>query len=412
MKRHILAPIWTGYSVMRIDFLKPGWTRGRRVRVAQVSVPQLFAFLILAVWCGGPAFGDKVSPPVSGSLNGDAGYRALANTSNSARLQAIQALEPQIKWGLTGAEFALYLGDTKGSWRAQMINVLAGHARTGLEGHEVAAILGDTDGKARVDAITYIEPKVMYGLDIDGLLEILGKSKGSWRAQMIGVIADHAGNRKPKPEDTNTASNAAENGVVAGDQDMTLDDGQTSADLTQKFPLLSQKDPAAYKANSPLLTARDTTDNPNNPGQTAPVTYLACAATVYTMIERGLGRANATIDDVYVIGPGAVPSRLKTVAVGSMESIDYQKIRASLAAGVPVVLKGTGGPLGSHYALLVAIEMKDGKAVAVTIYDPWPGKDKASPGRRVPLAVTSTTIAYAQIGVTFSQMRLASKKSW
>ncbi len=73
-----------------------------------------------------------------------------------------------------------------------MIEVIAGHARPDLDADEVAATLGATMGHSRFLGISALEPRIKFGLSGDEFTTMLGGATGRWRAKMIDALADHA----------------------------------------------------------------------------------------------------------------------------------------------------------------------------------------------------------------------------
>lgn len=125
----------------------------------------------------------------------------LGETEGFGRQNAIQALEPQIKYDLTGEEFSKILGNST-SYRAEMIIKLAHHARDGLDAREVVVILGGINGFGRNKALRALEPKIKFNLTGEEIAIILGNST-SYRAEMIKTLSPHAGDQlKEKPKDT------------------------------------------------------------------------------------------------------------------------------------------------------------------------------------------------------------------
>jgi hypothetical protein len=179
--------------------------------------------------------------------------------------------------------------------------------------------------------------------------------------------------------------------------------------LLDNYPLISQKDPAAYRDQA-LLLVEDTM--PGGGGKTI-VPNLACAATVYTMLERGRGNSGAMIDDFYQDprkfngnGPGAK----RPSYVGSDVAFDAPKLIAALKSGQPVILHGFGGPLKEHFVLAVGFDNTIENAPVMIVLDPYPGNDLNTLGRKIDinLAVTPPTHPILK-EIVFRQMRFVSK---
>ena len=173
-----------------------------------------------------------------------------------------------------------------------------------------------------------------------------------------------------------------------------------------QYPLLSQKDPANYRDQS-FLTLEDSL--PDGAGK-ALVPNLACAATVYTMLERGHGNSAATIDDFY-LDPrkfnGKNPGAKRPTYVGSDISFDSQQIISALKSGQPVVLHGFGGPLKEHFVLAVGFKMDDSGKQVLTALDPYPGRDSDKPGKQIEINLSTAPPAHPTYSeIVFQKMRL------
>jgi hypothetical protein len=140
------------------------------------------------------------------------------------------------------------------------------------------------------------------------------------------------------------------------------------------FPILGQRDSKSYRAGSTLMDALDTIADSNN---RVPVKDLACAATVYTMIERGRDGGNpaATVDDFYPDprqSGGSTMGASPPTYVGKLQAFDLDAVVSSLHARHPVVLVGKGGKLKSHYVLVVGMQTDEG-ITRLRCNDPWNG---------------------------------------
>ncbi len=169
--------------------------------------------------------------------------------------------------------------------------------------------------------------------------------------------------------------------------------------LLSQYPLLSQMDPNNYK--DPKFAEMEDEFNKKK----FRVKYLACAATAYTMLDRGRGNSAARIDQFYRIGPGAV----RPPYIGDLVPYDANRIADSLDGGNPVVLHGVGGPLYEHYVLVVGFEKNQGRTTFIAL-DPWPGNNQIRPGRQITIdavAKTHPTIG----GLVFNSMRLVGSGS-
>jgi hypothetical protein len=183
-----------------------------------------------------------------------------------------------------------------------------------------------------------------------------------------------------------------------------------SVQLSQ-YPLLSQKDPANYRDPS-LLTVQDSL--PSGVGK-ATVPDLACAATVYVMLERGRGNPQAMIDDFYPDPRkfnGNSPGAKRPAYVGSDVSIDPQQVIALLKSGQPVVLHGFGGPLKEHFVLAVGFNTDaDGKEI-LTALDPYSGKDSDKPGKQIEISIGAGLLVHPIYSdIVFQKMRSVTGES-
>jgi hypothetical protein len=181
--------------------------------------------------------------------------------------------------------------------------------------------------------------------------------------------------------------------------------------LLNQFPLLSQKDPANYRDQT-LLTAQDSV-----PGgtRTATVPNLACAATVYTMLERGRGNQQAMIDDFYPDPRkfnGDSPGAKRPAYVGSDAPFDSLQIIASLRSGQPVILHGYGGPLKEHFVVAVGFKAADDGKQILTALDPFPGNDSDKPGKRIEIDLGTTPLVHPIMhDIVFQKIRLIANRN-
>lgn len=171
-----------------------------------------------------------------------------------------------------------------------------------------------------------------------------------------------------------------------------------------QYPLLSQKDPSIYRDPS-LASAMDTSAN----GKTESVQNLACAATVYVMIERGRGNAKSMVDDFYddprkKNGNGAGATR--PTYVGTDEAWSPSVLIEALQANHPVVLHATGGILADHFMLAVGLNKDSSGNWQVIVSDPWPGNKRNTPGRTVMLPLQPDPPVHPLLsGCTITQLR-------
>lgn len=175
------------------------------------------------------------------------------------------------------------------------------------------------------------------------------------------------------------------------------------------FPLLSQKDPASYRDANFRLLQDSSLSGPR------PVWQLACLATVYTMIERGLGRHDAMIDDWYEDprqhggdGPGA----RRPSYVSASQALEIDEVSTALDANRPTILQATGGPLGQHFVLVVGIDGEGDNRKFIAL-DPWPGQATLAnaPGRRIHIPITEPTPMHPLIAnLQFTQMRMVGEQ--
>lgn len=171
---------------------------------------------------------------------------------------------------------------------------------------------------------------------------------------------------------------------------------------------LSQLDPKNYR-DLGLMLATDTL--PNSTRRTT-VANLACAAAVYVMIERARGHASAMIDDFY-IDPrrhgGRSPGARRPDYVSADLAIDRTIIESELRAGRPVVLRGSGGPLGQHFVLAVGLAQAETGGRHLIVLDPWPAPGEIAPKTDVRIDLASPTLRHPDIaGLVFERMRRVS----
>ena len=183
-------------------------------------------------------------------------------------------------------------------------------------------------------------------------------------------------------------------------------DNSAQSVLLSQYPLLSQKDPGNYRDQS-LLTVQDSL--PGGTG-TAVVPNLACAATVYTMLERGRGNHQAMIDDFYPDPRkfnGNSPGATRPAYVGGDVTLDQQQILTSLKSGQPIVLHGFGGPLKEHFILAVGFKTDaDGKQTLMA-FDPYPGNDSDKPGKQIEISLGAMPIVHPiYSSIVFQKMRV------
>jgi len=171
---------------------------------------------------------------------------------------------------------------------------------------------------------------------------------------------------------------------------------------------LSQLDPRNYRD---LGLMRTTDTLPNSDSRTA-VANLACAATVYVMIERARGNDSAMVDDFY-IDPrkhgGRSPGARRPDYVGADRAIDPALLEAELRAGRPVVLHGFGGPLGKHFVLAVGWAQDAAGGRHLIVLDPWPAPGEIMPKPEIRIAVAAVPLRHPDIaGLVFDKMRRVS----
>jgi hypothetical protein len=168
---------------------------------------------------------------------------------------------------------------------------------------------------------------------------------------------------------------------------------------------VSQLDARNYR-DVGLMRATDTL--PNSSRRTA-VANLSCAAAVYVMIERARGHAAAMIDDFYIdprLHGGRSPGARRPHYVGADIPIDSALIEAELRAGRPVILHGSGGPLGKHFVLAVGFMEGAAGGRQLIILDPWPAPGQTLPKPDVRLDLAAVRLRHPDIpGLVFDKMR-------
>jgi hypothetical protein len=171
---------------------------------------------------------------------------------------------------------------------------------------------------------------------------------------------------------------------------------------------LSQLDPQNYR-DIGLMRTTDTL--PNSSRRTA-VANLTCAAAVYVMIERGRGQASAMIDDFYIdprLHGGRSPGARRPDYVSADLAIDPAVIESGLRAGQPVVLRGSGGPLGQHFVLAIGLVRDEAGGRYLIVLDPWPAPGEIMPKPDVRLDLASSPLRHPDIpGLVFAKMRRVS----
>jgi hypothetical protein len=181
--------------------------------------------------------------------------------------------------------------------------------------------------------------------------------------------------------------------------------GATDDVVLQGLSALSQLDARNYRDRG-LMRATDTL--PNSSRRTT-VANLSCAAAVYVMIERGRGHAAAMIDDFYIdprLHGGRSPGARRPDYVGADLAIDRALIEAELRAGRPVVLHGSGGPLGKHFVLAVGLTQGVAGGRQLIVLDPWPAPGQTLPKPDVRLDLSAARLRHPDIpGLVFDKMR-------
>ena len=117
-----------------------------------------------------------ISENLSTGLNGESVATVLGDTTENARLTAIQTLSraAKIKSGLQASEAVALLKNT-GPYRSNAVKLLAENLVSNLDGPAVALILGDLDGNSRLDALKDLvsENKLKQGLKPDEIQSIV-----------------------------------------------------------------------------------------------------------------------------------------------------------------------------------------------------------------------------------------------
>ena len=350
---------------------------------------------------------QAVEQSTFGQYDGTGAANILAETSRSARLNAIKSLEPNIAYNLSGADIALILGDSKGSWRASMIQVLASHARVGLDGDEVAAIVNGSYNASKVEALKYIEPRIKYNLDITEFKKILGNSEGAWRGKMIGVLAEHAG----APSANSESSTGIDLNVTQSPVSSTANNS-VSSELDLQIGKLSQKNLNNYYKEASFKSAEDKLEGSD---KLYPIWKLSCLSTVYTMIEQKYGDGNARIDDFYddpgieKYGIGAcIPSSSNCTPLSGRalnasfyeieRNLEYSaaKVVKSLKEGKLVILSGVREGGFPHFVLVGGYNLDSKNGFKLLINDPW----------NTSIAVVTAIDVPTIDGFSFNKMRI------
>jgi hypothetical protein len=188
---------------------------------------------------------------------------------------------------------------------------------------------------------------------------------------------------------------------------MPCGSGVAAADdvILHGLSALSQLDARNYR-DLGLMRATDTL--PNSSRRTA-VANLSCAAAVYVMIERARGNAAAMIDDFYIdprLHGGRSPGAKRPGYVGADLPIDRALIESELRSGRPVVLRGSGGPLGQHFVLVVGLARGAAGGRHLIVLDPWPAPGETMPKPDVRIDFASPGLRHPDIpGLVFEKMR-------
>ena len=130
-----------------------------------------------------------------------------------------------------------------------------------------------------------------------------------------------------------------------------------------EYPVLAQRDSGLYE---PAEFADEIDE-----ALAQPVRNLACLATVYLMLRRGRGDADARISaDTYNMQDGAVNPGYVDADI----AFDGMRVVTEIQASRPVVLHAVGGPLGHHFLLATGLRQgRDGTWVGEA-NDPWFGE--------------------------------------
>lgn len=177
---------------------------------------------------------------------------------------------------------------------------------------------------------------------------------------------------------------------------------QAEENILLEFPAISQLNPSSY-GDPEFMELLDSIGS-----KTEPVKNLACAAAVYTMIDRGTGKPDAMIDGYYTDprplngnGPGAT----RPPFVNEDTGINAQKIIDSLSSRIPVILHGYGGPLKEHFVLVVGMRESEGK-LEFLINDPWPENKEDQNGKKIELNAKGPPYWHPTFkDITFIKMR-------
>lgn len=179
--------------------------------------------------------------------------------------------------------------------------------------------------------------------------------------------------------------------------------------ILEGYPRLSQLDPANYN-DATVAEAEDIVivDGVRTPEK---VKNLACLATVYVMISRGLLHEDDKYIDYYYPDPrktggetnGAEQKNL-VGRIGQQVALDVQAVKESLVAGRPTILRGMGGPLVQHFILATGyVEPPTGPPLIVA-HDPWPAVGETG-GRVILLHVSDEGLKHPNLPLTFTHMR-------
>lgn len=177
-----------------------------------------------------------------------------------------------------------------------------------------------------------------------------------------------------------------------------------SVDLPAIRPLSQKQAGGGYRDPS-LATATDTIANTNARTQ---VQNLACLATVYTMIDRALGKPS-WIDNFYpdprLTTTESTSGAKKPPYVGSIIQLNVNVIVAALEKNQPTILHGIGGLLQDHYVLVVGAQVTLLGGVNLTIIDPW-ATTVAKPFVTLTAISANNPISYPALGLSITSMML------
>jgi hypothetical protein len=124
-------------------------------------------------------------------------------------------------------------------------------------------------------------------------------------------------------------------------------------------------------------------------------------------------RAGArSIDDFYIdprLHGGRSPGARRPDYVSADLAIDRTIIESELRAGRPVVLRGSGGPLGQHFVLAVGLAQGKTGGRHLIVLDPWPVPGEIAPKPDVRIDLGSPSLRHPDIaGLIFEKMRRVS----